>query len=144
MKSTLNFLKAWGYFAKVLVPKHKRKKLGPKIVDAVFLSYAKNSYAYRFLVIKSELLSIDVNTIVKFCDATFFESIFFMKTGVPQQLSFEIVSFTSGSIPEHVTNVGASASGSHPELNDQEEEVELRRSKRQKITKNFGSDFITF
>ena len=52
--------------------------------------------------------------------------------------------FTYGSIPEHVTNVGTSASGSHPEVSDQEEEVELRKSKRQKVTKNFGSDFITF
>ena len=52
--------------------------------------------------------------------------------------------FTSGSIPKHVTNVGTSASSSHPKLSDQEEEVELKRSKRQKVTKDFGSDFITF
>ena len=107
---SLKFLKVWSCFAKVLVPEHKRKKLGPKTVDAIFLGYAENSYAYRFLIIKSELPGIDVNTMVESRDATFFESIFPMKTGVPQQLSYENVPFTSGSISEHVTNVGASAS----------------------------------
>ena len=75
-KFNLKFLKVWGCFAKILVFEHKRKKLGPKTVDTIFLRYAENNYAYRFLVIKSELPVIDVNTIVEFRDATFFENVF--------------------------------------------------------------------
>ena len=82
-KPSLKYFRVWECLAKVLVPKHKRKKLGPKTVDAVFLGYVKTSYVFRFLVIKSEIPSIDVNTIVEFSDAMFFEDAFPIKTGVP-------------------------------------------------------------
>ena len=81
-ESNLKYLKVWGCLAKVLIPEHKRKKLGPKTVDAIFLGYVENSYALRFLVIKSEISGIDVNSIVEFRDATFFEDVFPMKTGI--------------------------------------------------------------
>src|SRR5262249_42356784 len=45
---------------------------------------------------------------------------------------------------ERMTNVGEGASTSQPELSDQEEEFEPRKSKRQKVAKDFGSDFITY
>ena len=40
------FLKVWGCLAKVVVPIPKRIKIGPKIVDCVFIGYAYNSTAY--------------------------------------------------------------------------------------------------
>jgi hypothetical protein len=44
------------------VPINKKHKLGPKIVDCVFLGYVHRSIAYRFLVIKLEVSVIYVNT----------------------------------------------------------------------------------
>jgi hypothetical protein len=65
--------------AKVNVPITKKRKLGPKTVDCVFLGYAHNSIAYRFLVVKSEVSDMHVYTIFESRDATFFENIFPMK-----------------------------------------------------------------
>ncbi|KAL0361366.1 UNVERIFIED_CONTAM: Retrovirus-related Pol polyprotein from transposon TNT 1-94 [Sesamum radiatum] len=142
-KPSLKYFRVWGCLAKVLVPEHKRKKLGPKTVDAVFLGYVETSYALRFLVIKSEIPGIEVNTIVEFRDAVFIEDVFPMKTGIPSSVSLDD-SLTSTSIPEHVekmTNVGVSPSSTsltHEELD------EPRRSKRARVVKDFGSDFVTY
>ena len=48
-----NYLKMWGCLTKVAVPKPKKVKVGPKTVDYVFIGYAQNSNANRFLVHKS-------------------------------------------------------------------------------------------
>ncbi|CAA0841985.1 Uncharacterized mitochondrial protein AtMg00820, partial [Striga hermonthica] len=142
-KPSLKYFRVWGCLAKVLVPEHKRKKLGPKTIDAVFLGYVETSYALRFLVVKSEIVGIDVNTIVELRDATFFEDVFPMKTGIPQNDVLD-AALTSSSIPEHVekmTNVGGNLSG----LDSLQTELdEPRRSKRARIVKDFGSDFITY
>ena len=73
------YLKVWGCLAKVLLPEPKKRKLGPKTFDAMFIGYAKNSVAYRFLVTKSENNLVDVNTIIETKNADFFENIFPMK-----------------------------------------------------------------
>jgi hypothetical protein len=39
-KPALGFLRAWGYLAKVNVLARKKRKLGPKTVDCIFLGYA--------------------------------------------------------------------------------------------------------
>ena len=44
----------WGCLAKVVVPTPKKMKIGPKTVDCIFIGYAHNSIAYRFLVHESE------------------------------------------------------------------------------------------
>ncbi|KAL0410796.1 UNVERIFIED_CONTAM: Retrovirus-related Pol polyprotein from transposon TNT 1-94 [Sesamum latifolium] len=100
-KSSLKYFRVWGCLAKVLVPEHKRKKLGPKTIDVVFLGYVETSYALRFLAIKSEISGIDVNTIVEFRDAIFIEDVFPMKIGIPSSVSLDY-SLASTSIPEHV------------------------------------------
>ena len=61
---TYKTLKVWGCLAKVLIPLPKRTKLGPKTVDCVFIGFAINSAAYRFLIIKSEVSDMHVNTII--------------------------------------------------------------------------------
>ena len=66
----LNYLKVWGCLAKVVVPKPQKVKVGPKTIDCVFIRYAQNSNAYRFLVQKSEILDIHVNTIIDSRDAS--------------------------------------------------------------------------
>ncbi|KAK4380780.1 Retrovirus-related Pol polyprotein from transposon TNT 1-94 [Sesamum angolense] len=136
-------LSSVGCLAKVLVPEHKRKKLGPKTVDAVFLGYVETSYALRFLVIKSEISGIEVNIIVEFCDAVFLEDVFPMKTGIPSSVSLDD-SLASTSIPEHVekmTNVGVNPNSTN--LTHEESDIP-RRSKRARVVKDFGSDFVTY
>ncbi|KAL0316755.1 UNVERIFIED_CONTAM: Retrovirus-related Pol polyprotein from transposon TNT 1-94 [Sesamum radiatum] len=142
-KPSLKYFRVWGCLAKVLVPEHKRKKLGPKTVDAVFLGYVETSYALRFLVIKSEIPSIEVNTIVEFRDAVFLEDVFPMKTEIPSSVSLDD-SLASTSIPEHVekmTNMGVNPNTAS--LTHEESDVP-RRSKRARVVKDFGSDFVTY
>ena len=61
------------------MPIPKKRKLGPKTVDCVFLEYAFHSIDYRFLVVKSEVSDMHVGMIMESNDATFFEDIFPMK-----------------------------------------------------------------
>ena len=70
----------WGCLEKVLLPKPKKRKLGPKTFDAAFIGYADNSVAYRFLFIKSENSLVEVNSIIETKNADFFENIFPWKT----------------------------------------------------------------
>ncbi|KAL0327045.1 UNVERIFIED_CONTAM: Retrovirus-related Pol polyprotein from transposon TNT 1-94 [Sesamum angustifolium] len=142
-KPSLKYFRVWGCLAKVLVPEHKRKKLGPKTVDAVFLSYVETSYALRFLVIKSEIPSIEVNTIVEFRDAVFLEDVFPMKTGIPSSVSLDD-SLASTSIPEHMekmTDVGVNPNSAS--LTHEESDIP-KRSKRARVVKDFGSEFVTY
>ena len=70
------YLRVWGCLAKVVVPPPKTMKLGPKTVDCIFIGYAHNSSAYRFLVHKSEIPDINKNTIMESRNASFFEHVF--------------------------------------------------------------------
>jgi hypothetical protein len=56
----------------VNVPINKKRKLGPKTVDCVFLGYAIHSVEYKFLIINSEVPDMHVGTIMESRDATFF------------------------------------------------------------------------
>jgi hypothetical protein len=44
-KPSLSYLRSWGCLAEVNVPITKKRKLGPKTVDCVFLGYVQNSIA---------------------------------------------------------------------------------------------------
>jgi hypothetical protein len=61
------------------VPINKKRKLGPKIVDCVFLGYDFHSIGYRFLIINSGVPDMLVGTIMESRDAMFFEDGFPMK-----------------------------------------------------------------
>ena len=54
------------------MPINKKRKLGPKLVDCVFLGYAIHNVGYRFLIIYSSIPEIVVDTIIESRDATFF------------------------------------------------------------------------
>jgi transposase InsO family protein len=71
-KSSHSYLRTWECLVKVNVPISKKRKLRLKIVDCVFLGYAHHSIAYRFLVVKSEVPNMYVDTIFESHDATFF------------------------------------------------------------------------
>ena len=132
-----------GCLAMVLVPEQKRKKLESKIIDCIFLGYPETTTAMRFLVLKFDIDGIVANTIVEFRDATFFDDVFPVKTGIPPVSSNDDPTHKSSSIPDHVekrTNMGADPASS---FNPHEVE-EPRRSKRAKVVKDFGSDFITY
>ncbi|KAL0314204.1 UNVERIFIED_CONTAM: Retrovirus-related Pol polyprotein from transposon TNT 1-94 [Sesamum angustifolium] len=127
-------LSSVGVPSKSAGPRTQTKKLGPKTVDAVFLGYVETSYALRFLVIKSEIPGIEVNTIVEFRDAVFLEDVFPMKTGIPSSVSLDD-SLASTSIPEHVekmTNVGVNPNSAS--LTHEESDIP-RRSKRARVSR---------
>jgi hypothetical protein len=50
----------------------KKRKLGPKTMDCIFLGYAIHSVGYRFLIEKFGIPDMHVGTIMESKDATFF------------------------------------------------------------------------
>jgi len=126
-KPSLKYLKVWGCLAIVVVPLNKKRKLGPQSVDCVFLGYAHCSAAYRFLVVRSEVSDITVNSIMESRDATFFEDVFpFCNKPDKSLVNSSDIASSSGSLPLEA------------------ESVEPRRSTRPKTGKSFGDDFITY
>ncbi|KAK4400047.1 Retrovirus-related Pol polyprotein from transposon TNT 1-94 [Sesamum angolense] len=113
-------LSSVGCLAKVLVPEHKRKKLGPKTVDAV-LGYVETSYALRFLVIKSEIPGIEE-----------YLQVFHLMIHLPLRLFLNV---------EKMTNVGVNPNSAS--LTHEESDIP-RRSKRARVVKDFGCDFVTY
>jgi hypothetical protein len=97
-KPSLLYLRTWGCLAKVNIPIPKKRKLGPKTVDCIFLGYAKQSIGYRFLVVKSEVPDMHVDTIMESRDATFFENMF------PVKDMHSIARFSFEIIPESSTS----------------------------------------
>ena len=54
----------------VLIP--KRIKIGAKTIDCIFIGFAINSSAYRFLVHKYDIPDMHVNSIIESRNASFF------------------------------------------------------------------------
>ena len=52
----LKYLKIWGCLAKVMLPNLTKRKIGLKTSDSRFIGYTSNSVAYRFIVLKSDIL----------------------------------------------------------------------------------------
>ena len=119
------YLKVWGCLAKVAVPPPKKVTIGPKTVDCIFIGYAHNSSAYRFLVYKSDIPDIHVNTVMESRNASFFENVFPCKDKEhPKRTREQSEANTSGKTPE-------------------EDNDEPRRSKRARKEKSFGDEFVT-
>ncbi|KAD3067345.1 hypothetical protein E3N88_35225 [Mikania micrantha] len=68
----LEFLRVWGCLAKVGLPDFKKSTIGPKSIDSVFIGYAQNSAAYRFMLLSD-------SSIMESCHAVFFEDEFPLK-----------------------------------------------------------------
>ncbi|KAK1686029.1 hypothetical protein QYE76_046877 [Lolium multiflorum] len=100
-KPSLSYLRTWGCLAKVNIPITKKRKLGPKTVDCIFLGYAPRSVGYRFLVVQSEI--------------------------IPE-------SSTSNEYFEQ----------SHENVTEKDDNEAPKRSKRRRIEKSFGDDFIVY
>jgi hypothetical protein len=140
-KPSLSYLRTWGCLTKVNVTINKKHKLGPKIVDCVFLGYAHYSTAYRFLVIKSEIPDVHIETFLESRDVTFFENIFPMKN-----------SYGMSSLPAYVladTSPEPSRNFDHAEhtpgpIYEEIDSEAPRRSKRPRIAKSFSDDFTIY
>ena len=117
----LNYLKVWGCLAKVALPSHKRTNIGPKTFDVVFIGYAQNSAAYRFL-------SLSDHSISEYRDAEFFEHVFPLKKKAPNVVP--------DVMPENV-NLPTSSSDARVIV------TEPIRSKRLITKTSFGPDFVT-
>ena len=81
------------------MPINKKRKLGPKTIDCVFLGYAIHSVGYIFLIINSSVLEMVVDTIMESRDAIFFKNEFHIKnapstTGHEFIISHEHENFT--------------------------------------------------
>src|SRR4051812_25018517 len=137
-KPSLSYFRTWGCLAKVNVPIPKKRKLGPKTVDCIFLGYAQRSICYRFLVVKSEVPDMHVDTILESRDATFFENMFPMKDmHSPARISSEI-------LVEPSTSVDISEQPHVEEVLEKDDNEAPKRSKRQRVGKSFGDDFIVY
>ena len=118
-------IKVWGCLTKVLIPLPKRTKLCPKTIDCVFICFSNASAAYRFLVYKSEVQDIHVNTILESIDAEFFEDVFPYKES-------RMSAMNKRTLDEPST------------LKVQEQDIEPIKGSKIKKSKNFGPDFISF
>jgi transposase InsO family protein len=136
-KPSLSYLRTWGCLAKVNIPIPKKRKLGPKTVDCIFIGYAQQSVGYRFLVVKSEVPDMHVDTIMESRDATFFENMFPMKD------MHSIARISSEIIPESSTSADCFEQ-SHEDATEKDDNEPPMRSKRQRIAKSFGDDFIVY
>ncbi|GJW15969.1 zinc finger, CCHC-type containing protein [Tanacetum coccineum] len=74
-RPNLSFLRVWGCRAVVRLPDPKRKTLGEKGIDCIFVGYAEHSKAYRFYVIEPND-SVSINSIIESRDAIFDENHF--------------------------------------------------------------------
>lgn len=113
----------WGCLAKVALSPPKRTRLGPKTIDCVYLGNALNSNAYRFLVIKSDVDIVSVNSTIESRDAEFFEHVF------PYNKSETIHKQSGVASTSQQVNI---------------ETDEPKRSKRLMIETSFGPDFVSY
>ena len=117
-----------GFLAKVEVPQPKKVKIGPKTIDCIFIGYAHNNTAYRFIVHESNILDINKNTIMELRNASFFEDVFPCKSKEEPSTSKRVLE-TINENSQDGNNDG---------------EVEPKRSKIVRIEKSFGLDFLTY
>ena len=84
-------LRVWGCLAKVGVPLPKKVKIDPKTVDCIFIGYANNSNAYRFLVYDSKVSDIHKNTVMESRNTTFFVNVFSSKMNNSSKRTHETI-----------------------------------------------------
>ncbi|KAI3755706.1 hypothetical protein L1987_55512 [Smallanthus sonchifolius] len=133
-KPSYKYLRVWGCLSKVVVTPPKRLLIGSKTVDCVFIGYTRPGGAFRFLMHDSKNPGINNGTIIESKDASWFEHVFPClgkeKPSCSRPVE-EIVSENKGTRDD-------------PREQSETEEVEIRKSKRQRTEKSFGPDFLTY
>ena len=115
-----------GCLANVAFPLPKKVKIGSKTIDFIFIGYVHNSTAYQFLIHNSNIPNIHKNTIMESRNASLFEDVFPCKSKEdPSSLKRVLETINENS-------------------QDQDGEVEPRRSKRARTKKSFDLDFLTY
>ena len=127
----LKYLKVWRCLGKVMLPNPKKRKIGSKTSNSMFIGYSSNSAAYRFLVLKSDVL--ECNTIIEIKNVEFFEHIFPLSKKISHTPT--ILDDIENSYDEHMPTTMDDMESSHDEL---------RRSKRQRKEVSFRDDFYTY
>ena len=110
-------------------------------MDCVFLGYAHHSIAYRFLVVKSEVPDMHMDTIFESRYATFFENIFPMKDMRSNAKFSSEIAPNVTTLIEYLVEPFEQPLKEVPKEDDNEVPV---RNKRQRIAKSFGDDFIVY
>ena len=126
-KPNLRRLKVWGCLAYVRKPEPKRPKLGNRTYKCVFIGYSSNSTTYRFL-------NLETQEIIESVDVQFFEHLTKFST-LNQGLENNNPTVDSSNLEENSQPISSSET-----TND----VEPRRSKRQRTEKTFGPDFVIY
>ncbi|KAL0546105.1 hypothetical protein IC582_016010 [Cucumis melo] len=127
----LSYLKVCGCLAKVSFPALKKSTVGSKTFDCIFIGYAQNSVAYRFMCLNDK-------TINESRDAEFFEHVFPLK----QSLSAPSLSKRMHD-PENPSSVSETPVSETVNTSNLRCELELRRSKRQRTEKSFDPNFLS-
>ncbi|KAD7478579.1 hypothetical protein E3N88_01715 [Mikania micrantha] len=125
----LNYLKVWGCRAVVRLTDPKRKNLGERGIDCIFIGYAENSKAYRFYVLEPNDY-VSINTVIESRDAIFDEDRF---TSMPRPKDAIQNSQNGNSNPAENVLSGSNGSTDVP--------AEPRKSNRARKAKSFGPDF---
>ncbi|KAJ9557645.1 hypothetical protein OSB04_012259 [Centaurea solstitialis] len=116
-KPEIDYMKVWGCVAYYRTPDPKRSKLGDRAMKSIFVGYAMNSVAYRFLDNES-------GVIVESRDADFFEDKFLKDSETTNPIS---IPSTSRDVPEPSRYI-----------------EEPRRSTRTRKEKSLGDDFVSY
>ena len=122
-KPNLNYIRVWGCLAYVRMTDPKIPKLGIRASRCVFIGYALASKAYRFL-------DLENNVVIESLDAIFHEDKFpfkYKNSGGDDNMP-KSSDIPSSSLTENI----------------EQKEYEPRRSKRSRVEKNFGSDYIVY
>jgi hypothetical protein len=110
------------------VPINKKRKLGPKNVDCVFLGYVFHNIGYRFLIINSRVPDILIGTIMESREATFFKDDF------PMKATYD-TSNDEPTIPHEHFILVERTEESHIHNPVEDDNVSTRKSKRPRIAK---------
>nr|GEW74586.1 zinc finger, CCHC-type [Tanacetum cinerariifolium] len=122
-RPNLSFLRVWGCRAVVRLPDPKRKTLGEKGIDCIFVGYVEHSKAYMFYVIEPNN-SISINSIIESRDAIFDENRF---SSIPRPKDI-------------IPNVQESQMDDH--IDDVPNDIpEPQKGKRVRKAKSYGFDF---
>jgi hypothetical protein len=97
------------------------------------------AWVIGFLIINSSVPEMVVDTIMESRDATFFEDEFPMKNNSPS-----ISSHDSISIPKSYELIVHADVKSHEEVLEEDNNIVTQKSKRQRVAKSFGEDFIIY
>ncbi|GKD24428.1 hypothetical protein Tco_1230642 [Tanacetum coccineum] len=108
-------------------------------MDCIFIGYAKNNNAYRFIIHESKNPDIQKNTIMESRNASFYEHIFpclSKETRSSARLDDEVV--------QDKRQLDDNDLQDERQDQTEEEEVETRRSKRARNEKSCGPKFVSF